>query len=116
MSKTKRTNQGVGWRWVRFSIRTVINESRPYSPWLYRKLALGLLTGTALVNVHIAYKQNKPSITEFREKVIDGLCQTETAQVTTQKVQNQKHKLEDVGRSKRRRCVDSYKRNSEQSE
>jgi hypothetical protein len=91
----------------------VINESRPYSPWLYRKLALGLLTGTALVNAHIAYKQNKPSITEFREKVIDGLCQTETAQVTTQEVQNQKHKLEDVGRSKRRRCVDSYKRNSE---
>lgn len=88
----------------------------------YRKLALELLTGTAVVNAHITYREitkTNISITAFKEQVIDALLKwelpenTSTAQGTV--VENEQHTLEDLGRNKRRRCVECYKKIAEES-
>lgn len=81
----------------------------------YRKLAFELLTGTAVVNAHILYKeitQNKISITEFRELVIEGLFKTEMAEEGAVETEKENHRLLDLGRSNRRRCINCYKKNS----
>nr|XP_022912443.1 piggyBac transposable element-derived protein 4-like [Onthophagus taurus] len=84
----------------------------------YRKLAFELLTGSAIVNAYIAYKEitnNKISITAFKEEVINGLLKTARQEETSENMTEIEHKLEDVDRSKRRRCVICYKKISNES-
>lgn len=82
----------------------------------YRKLALEILTGTALVNAFVAYQEvskNKMSITAFREEVVEGLLKLNLQQGESNVLEQEsteQHRLEDVGRSKRRRCVVCYSR------
>lgn len=79
----------------------------------YRKLAFELLTGTAIVNAHIAFREitnNRMSITEFKEKIVEGLLNTEEDDQSVQEENQPEHRLEDVTRANRRRCVVCYQK------
>lgn len=94
------------------------NSSLRKSLKWYRKLALELLTGTALVNAYTAHQEianDKMSITRFREEVIKGLLKDETDTIAIDlEPKSTPHLLEDVGRANRRRCVTCYAKISEQ--
>lgn len=71
----------------------------------YRKLAFELLLGTAVVNAYHAHQEianEKMTITKFREQIVSELLQV---QEIPNVHEQQQHKLENLGRSGRRRCV-----------
>lgn len=83
----------------------------------YRKIAVELLLGSSMVNAYLLYKTvtgNNMSITEFREQVAESLLDLAN-KINTQQppMIDEKHKLEDVGTSNRRRCVSCYSKLSE---
>lgn len=84
----------------------------------YRKLAVEILLGSAVVNAFIIYKSvtdKNISITEFRENIAKellGIAQKEN-NVTSISVK-EKHILEEVGTSNRRRCTSCYKKLTEE--
>lgn len=83
----------------------------------YRKLALELLTGTALVNAYVAHQEianEKMSVIKFREELIKGLLKDEEDILPNMLSEQPAHVLEDVGRSNRRRCTICYTNNSRQ--
>lgn len=78
----------------------------------YRKLAVELLTGTAMVNAYILYQEvtnNKISITRFKEILISNLACLEDHPYA-EKEPEQQHILQDVGRDRRARCSLCYEK------
>jgi hypothetical protein len=73
----------------------------------YRKMAIEILLGSAMVNAFIIYKKVTGKIiqiTKFREQVAKDLLQI-TNQERNPSCGNEKHILEEVGSSNRGRCV-----------
>lgn len=84
----------------------------------YRKMAIEILLGSAMVNAFIIYKKVTGKIiqiTKFREEVAKDLLQI-TNQERNPSCGNEKHILEEVGSSNRRRCVTCYKKLSEEQD
>ena len=80
----------------------------------YRKLAIELILGIAVINAHIVYKSithAKVTITEFREKILERIISTQTT-VLYENPSNNDHKLI-LGT--RRRCVACYNKLSIES-
>lgn len=80
----------------------------------YRKIAVELLLGSAMVNAYLLYKGvtgRNLSITAFREEVAEsllGLPKSEQERRQSQSAAVTKHMLIDMGTSNRRRCVVCY--------
>lgn len=77
----------------------------------YRKLVFELLLGTAVVNAYILYRsitKGKISITEFREKIVEGLLNTQEGPPSRNEAEN--HVIEEVSSKERRRCVTCYEK------
>jgi hypothetical protein len=77
----------------------------------YRKLAIELLAGSALVNAFILHQEvanEKMSITKFKEEVASNLLQIENQQSNS--TVDPVHSLEDVGGNSRRRCAVCYEK------
>jgi hypothetical protein len=75
----------------------------------YRKLAIELLAGSALVNAFILHQEvanEKMSITKFKEEVASNLLQIENQQSNS--AVDPVHTLEDVGGNSRRRRRDEH--------
>ena len=90
-------------------MKTYTTSLRRGTKW-YRKLAIELILGAALVNAYLLHQEvanEKYSITKFKEDLVLELTKLNIHQNTTQDQQNQ-HRLEDVGSTKRRRCVVCY--------
>ena len=88
----------------------------------YRKIAVELLLGSAMVNAYILFRAvtgQKMTITTFREEVALSLLnlpqegQSAQRDAPTQ-ANNTKHVLEDVGTSNRRRCCFCYSKISQE--
>nr|CAH7734607.1 unnamed protein product [Callosobruchus chinensis] len=78
----------------------------------YRKIAVELLTNTALVNAHVLYTHvtgNKLSISEFREKIVLSLISQNVPPNSYQ--EHHQHAIEE--KDKRGRCTMCYKTYSE---
>jgi len=84
----------------------------------YRKLAVEILLGGAVVNAHLVYKDvtgKKISITEFREKIVKELLQiSEKDDPSNRANGKEKHILEERDSKERRRCVVCYKKLAEE--
>ncbi|CAH2017248.1 unnamed protein product [Acanthoscelides obtectus] len=80
----------------------------------YRKLAIELLTGTALVNAYILHQQvtnQKMSVTKFKEVVTTEFLNVGSLSKPNENIENMpyiQHILEDVGRAGRGRCSLCY--------
>lgn len=77
----------------------------------YRKLVFELLLGTAVVNAYILYRsitKGKISITEFREKIVEGLLNMQEVSPSENETEN--HVIEEVKSKERRRCVTCYEK------
>ena len=78
----------------------------------YRKLAVELIVGAAVVNAHILHQEvanEKMSITKFKEELALKLTKIDIRHDTTHH-QQAEHVLEDVGTKSRRRCVVCYEK------
>lgn len=92
-------------------MKTYATSLRRGVKW-YRKLAIELIAGAALVNAHILHQEvanDKMSITKFKENLVLKLAKLDILHNTTQDQQNE-HVLEDVGSNKRRRCIVCYEK------
>lgn len=77
----------------------------------YRKLAVELLIGSALVNAFILHQEvanEKMTITKFKEELVTKFLQLDLQEVSQEPDVRLQHVLEDVGRDGRRRCNICY--------
>lgn len=83
----------------------------------YRKVAVELLTNTAVVNAYIVFQKmnvgSKLGITEFREKLAIGLIFGDGQPITPRASMNKKHELQEHNPRKRGRCSVCYAQLSE---
>lgn len=84
----------------------------------YRKIAIQLLCGTAIVNayyIHKTWGSGQMSILKFREKIIDKLLTTEEMSVKQIKDSNLHfmNKYPGMARNVRKRCRECYRKLSE---
>lgn len=80
----------------------------------YRKIAVELLLGSAMVNAFLLYKKivgNQLSITNFREEVAKSLIKSKSCSNPLDT--KDRHFLLDLGTSCRRRCTECYKQMSQ---
>lgn len=86
----------------------------------YRKLAIELLAGTAVVNAYILYQEvanEKISITNFKEMLIEEMLRIPPVDANARAADNhvKHHLVESQGAGRKRgRCVHCYKKKSEE--
>lgn len=79
----------------------------------YRKIAVELLLGSAIVNAHLVYQKitgNKSTITAFKEELALSLLNLEDSDenIARPSSSQMRHYLKEVTHSERRRCVVCY--------